>query len=98
MTGTVSEKEEMMFEGTAKEKQQKTTKRKLRGTVIAFLATVLAAVVLVPVTMEKPAKASFSGTPGAIAFVSERDGFANFNVYRMNADGFGQTRLTDLPA
>ena len=97
MTGTVSEKEEMMFEGTAKEKQQKTTKRKLRGTVIAFLATVLAAVVLVPVTMEKPAKASFSGTPGAIAFVSERDGFANFNVYRMNADGFGQTRLTDLP-
>jgi uncharacterized membrane protein len=63
-----------MFEGNAKERQQKTTKRRLRGTVIAFLAMVLAAVVLVPVTLEKPAKASFSGTPGAIAFVSTRDG------------------------
>lgn len=84
-----------MFKRTAGERQRKATK--LRGVVISSLAMALAAVVLVSVTMERPAKAAFSGTPGAIAFVSEREGFANFNVYRTNADGFGQTRLTDLP-
>jgi TolB protein len=34
---------------------------------------------------------------GAIAFLTARDGFPNINIYRMNADGFGQTRLTDQP-
>ncbi len=34
---------------------------------------------------------------GARAFTSARDSLDNFNVYRMNADGFGQTRLTDAP-
>jgi Tol biopolymer transport system component len=86
-----------MFHRPARERQQRRAKRRLRGVVISSLAMVLAAMVLVPVTMEREAKAAFSGTPGAIAFVSERDGFATFNVYRMNADGFGQTRLTDLP-
>ncbi len=86
-----------MFKRIAEERQKNSTKRRLRGAVVASLAMILSAIVLVPVAMEKPAKAAFPGTPGAIAFVSERDGFANFNVYRMNADGFGQTRLTDLP-
>ncbi|HEV2743602.1 MAG TPA: hypothetical protein VGV91_10625, partial [Rubrobacter sp.] len=40
---------------------------------------------------------SFPGTGGAIAFASDRDGLDKHNIYRMNADGFGQTRLTDAP-
>ena len=33
---------------------------------------------------------------GKIAFASDRDG--NYEIYVMNADGSGQTRLTDNPA
>ena len=61
--------------------------------VAALLVALLAVLVLAPIaTAQTVGTASFPGTPGAIAFVSERDGF---NVYRMNADGFGQTKLTD---
>ena len=64
--------------------------------VAALLAAFLAAMVLVPVAgAQTVGTSSFPGSTGAIAFVSERDGAENFDVYRMNADGFGQTRLTD---
>jgi Tol biopolymer transport system component len=60
------------------------------------LAALLAALALAPIaSAQTVGTTSFPGTPGAIAFVSERDGADNFDVYRMNADGFGQTRLTD---
>ena len=61
--------------------------------VAVLLAALLAVLALAPgAAAESVGTASFPGTPGAIAFVSEREGF---NVYRMNADGFGQTKLTD---
>ena len=43
-----------------------------------------------------PAEAAFPGINGKIVFVSERDG--NQEIYVMNADGSGQTRLTDNAA
>jgi len=64
----------------------------------ALLAALLAVGLLSPVAAaEEVSTKAYPGTGGAIAFVSSRDGFAQFNVYRMAADGFGQTRLTDLP-
>jgi Tol biopolymer transport system component len=43
-----------------------------------------------------PAHAAFLGANGRIAFTSDRDG--NREIYVMNADGTGQTRLTNDPA
>ena len=43
-----------------------------------------------------PGESAFPGANGKIAFTSHRDG--NFEVYAMNADGSGQTRLTNNPA
>lgn len=40
-----------------------------------------------------PAEATFPGANGPIIFISTRDG--NQEVYRMNADGSGATRLTN---
>src|SRR5689334_19079267 len=40
-------------------------------------------------------QAAFAGTNGKIAFTSQRDG--NPEIYVMNADGSGQTRLTNNP-
>ena len=63
-----------------------------------ILATLLAAVLLAPLASAQTAgTTSFPGTGGDIAFSSTRDGFQNINIYRMGADGFRQTRLTDLP-
>ncbi|HEV2092508.1 MAG TPA: hypothetical protein VGR18_05005 [Rubrobacter sp.] len=63
-----------------------------------LLASLLAALLLAQVASAQTVGTnSFPGTGGAIAFVSERDGFDNLDVYRMGADGFGQTRLTDTP-
>ena len=63
-----------------------------------LLASLLAALLLAPNASAQTVGAnSFPGTGGAIAFTSARDSADNFNIYRMNADGFGQTRLTDLP-
>lgn len=44
----------------------------------------------------RSAQAAFPGTNGKIAFESERTG--NDEIYVMNADGSGQTRLTDSSA
>jgi Tol biopolymer transport system component len=60
-----------------------------------FLAVLLATLVLALVTTGKPAKATFPGSTGAIAFVTTRDG--GNDIYRMNGDGYGQTRLTETP-
>jgi dipeptidyl aminopeptidase/acylaminoacyl peptidase len=44
-------------------------------------------------TAALPAGAAFPGANGKIAFTSDRDG--NSEIYVMNADGSGQTRLTN---
>jgi len=44
----------------------------------------------------EPAAAVITGVTGKIAFTSDRDG--NFEVYVMNADGSGQTDLTNNQA
>jgi TolB protein len=63
-----------------------------------LLAALLGALLLAPVaSAQTVGTTSFPGTGGAIAFSSSRNGFPNINIYRMNADGFGQTRLTDQP-
>ena len=56
---------------------------------LAMMAAVLAASLLVLTVATKPAEAAFPGSNGAIAF---GDGS---QVYRMNSDGFGQTKLSD---
>ena len=43
-----------------------------------------------------PSPTPSGGGTGRIAFVSDRDG--NDEIYVMNADGSGQTRLTNNPA
>lgn len=61
-----------------------------------LLASLVAALLLAPVaSAQTVGTTSFPGTPGAIAFTSDRDGLNNLQVYRMNGDGFGQTRLTE---
>ena len=59
---------------------------------ILLLATALA----VGPLAAPPASATFPGTVGGILFVSTRDG--NDEIYKMNADGTNQIRLTDNPA
>ena len=63
--------------------------------VAAVLAAILAAGVLALVAVAEPAEAAFPGTAGAIAF--QRSANGTIDIYRMNADGFGQTKLTDTP-
>jgi Tol biopolymer transport system component len=61
----------------------------------AMLAAILAASVLALVAAVERAEAAFPGTAGAIAF--DRSANGTIDIYRMNADGFGQTKLTDAP-
>ncbi len=70
----------------------------LRGTTI-LLAALLAVHLLAPVARAEGAgTTSLPGSNGAIAFVSNQDtSITRFQVFRMNSDGFGQTRLSDLP-
>ena len=69
-----------------------------------FALTLLAVLVLLTATAcgePEPPPTTIAVSPlwpqaGKIAFVSERDG--NEEIYVMNADGSGQTRLTNAPA
>jgi Tol biopolymer transport system component len=54
-----------------------------------------ALVVAALVSGAQAGRATFSGLNGPIVFVSTRDG--NTEIYRMNGDGSGQTRLTNDP-
>jgi Tol biopolymer transport system component len=72
-----------------------------RSPFASLIAAVLAMIVLAP-----PVGAAYPGQNGKIAFSSSRDdpdpagcGFpCNFEIYSMNADGSGVTRLTNDPA
>jgi TolB protein len=60
---------------------------------VAF-ATIAAALLLAPGAMSPaPADATFRGSNGRIAFTTNRTG--NFEIFAMNADGSGQTNLTN---
>jgi len=58
-------------------------------------AVLLLAVALVSAPAIPEASAAFPGANGKIAFYTSRDG--NAEIYVMNADGSGQTRLTNDP-
>lgn len=59
------------------------------GVVLAFI------LLLTSVIFPPAVHAAFPGTNGKIAFQSDRDG--NFEIYVMDADGSGQTNLTNNP-
>jgi dipeptidyl aminopeptidase/acylaminoacyl peptidase len=50
-----------------------------------------------PVSQNEGFQPSFSPDGKRIAFIAARPGDANFELYVMNADGTGETRLTNLP-
>src|SRR5215217_7120397 len=64
--------------------------------VAVMAAAIMVSCLLALVVASEPVRAAFSGTAGAIAFTSNR-GTAVAQIYRMNADGFSQTKLTDTP-
>lgn len=53
----------------------------------------LSAATIIKLNIAQPALATFSGVNGRIVFESDRDG--NSEIYVMNDDGSGQTRLTN---
>jgi hypothetical protein len=57
--------------------------------VAAMVAAALAASLLVLAVATSPAEAAFPGSNGAMAFDDSSQ------VFRMNSDGFGQTKLSD---
>ena len=57
------------------------------------MRTALLAACLGALALAVPAQAAFPGKNGKIAFSTDRDG--NFNIYTINPDGGGLTRLTD---
>ncbi|MEW6363287.1 MAG: hypothetical protein AB1714_01470 [Acidobacteriota bacterium] len=57
-----------------------------------FALPILLSLMMLPAT----GQAAFPGTNGLIAFASNRDG--NYEIYVMNADGSGVTRLTNISA
>ncbi len=64
----------------------------------AATTTLLAVLLLAPVAAaeQEAGTTSLPGSNGAIAFVSNQDtSTSRFQVFRMNSDGFGQTRLSD---
>lgn len=63
----------------------------LKGILSAIFVTSLLAAATLPF-----ASATFPGKNGKIAFASDRDG--NYEIYVMNSDGNGQTRLTNNSA
>ena len=54
---------------------------------------VLSGVALLATVTDRPALAAFPGENGRIAFDSNRDG--DFEIFRMNADGSRERRLTN---
>jgi hypothetical protein len=56
----------------------------------------LAAAAVVVAGLPGTARPAYPGSNGKIAFASERDG--DFEIYLVDADGSGQTRLTNNPA
>ena len=72
------------------------TRRSMHVTRTITALSVLAAVSVGLLATPPRAEAGFPGGNGKIAFFSGRDG--NYEIYVMNADGTGQTRLTDNPA
>jgi len=68
----------------------------LRVLVGPFSILLVVAAALVLLSVADHAGAAFPGNNGQIAFDSDRDG--NYEIYVMNADGTGQTRLTNNPA
>jgi Tol biopolymer transport system component len=63
-----------------------------------LLAAAILSAGLLALAGTESAEAAFPVTAGAIAFSTTRDGNEDFgvqHVYRMNADGFRQTKLTD---
>jgi Tol biopolymer transport system component len=79
-----------------KEREKMTTINNLKTATI-LVAVLLAAILLALVVAAQPARAAFPGSTGAIAFVSSREDPRNWQLYRMNADGYGQTKLSNLP-
>ena len=63
---------------------------------VVLVAALLAACFLALAETPHPAVASFPGANGKIAFASDRDG--NYEIYTMDADSSGQTRLTNNAA
>lgn len=69
--------------------------RTFKASVILIITT-LSLVASMLILRMGPAHAAFPGVNGTIAFESHRDG--NVEIYVMNADGSGQTNLTNNPA
>ncbi|MGH9035658.1 MAG: TolB family protein, partial [Acidimicrobiia bacterium] len=69
------------------------TRHESRCRAVGLAAAGLPLLLLVPVVT--PARAVVPGATGRIAFTSDRTG--DFEIYSMNADGSGVTRLTDAP-
>ena len=64
----------------------------LKATLL-IVTGVLAACLVALVGTAEPVKAAFPGENGKIFFYSDRDG--NEEIYSMNADGSGQTNITN---
>ena len=62
---------------------------------VAALLSLVTAIAVGLLVSARPAVGAFPGANGKIAFTSGRDGTSE--IYVMNADGSGQTRLTNTP-
>ena len=61
--------------------------------IFLVLVGAMVGLAIMAVVARGPARAAFPGANGKIAFTSQRDG--NHEIYAMNADGSGQTNLTN---
>ena len=82
-------------EKSAKKEVSKAAERgrsRARNTFAAVLGIPIVVLLFTSITFPPAGYAAFPGANGKILFVSDRDG--NNEIYVMNADGTGQTRLT----